>query len=118
MDGGNERRKGFAFVGSADREIRNLSPIIRQRIGYQLHLVQAGLEPDDFKPMPTVGAGVFEIRVEDENGNNVGRCIYVAKFVSRVYVLHCFVKRSQQTPQADLEIGKKRYKMLARELGK
>ncbi len=40
--------------------------------------VQFGGEPKNFKPMPSVGAGAYEIRVRDESG--AYRAIYVAKF--------------------------------------
>ncbi|WP_045776011.1 type II toxin-antitoxin system RelE/ParE family toxin, partial [Elstera litoralis] len=53
-------------------------PNIRRQIGYQLDLVQNGVEPDDWKPMVSIGAGVQEIRVKDETG--AYRTLYVAKF--------------------------------------
>lgn len=31
-------------------------------------MVPAGREPADFKPMPSVGAEAFEIRIRDESG--------------------------------------------------
>ena len=37
--------------------------------GYQLDKLQRGSQPDDFKPMPTIGKGVEEIRLWDESGN-------------------------------------------------
>jgi len=57
--------------------------------------VQFGGEPTNFKPMPTVGAGAYEIRVRD--GSGAYRAIYVAKFEAAVYVLHAFQKKSRQT---------------------
>jgi phage-related protein len=33
---------------------------------------------------------------------------YVAKFAEAIYVLHAFAKRTRQTRQADLELGRKR----------
>lgn len=57
--------------------------------------------------MPSVGAGVQEIRVRDERG--AYRVSYVAKFEEAVYVLHVFQKRSQKTAQPDLDLGKSRY---------
>jgi phage-related protein len=66
-----------------------------------------GKEPDDWKPMPTVGPGVQEIRVRDERG--AFRVFYVAKFEEAVYVLHVFQKRSQKTAHADRDLGKSRY---------
>ncbi len=43
--------------------------------------------------------------------------IYVAKFAHVVHVLHCFQKKSQKTSSADLDLAKKRYADLAKELG-
>jgi phage-related protein len=80
--------------------------------GYQLELVQAGREPKDWKPMPTVGLGVNEIRVRvgDEY-----RMFYVAKFAEAVYVLHVFQKKSQKTGQADIDLGRRRFRELIEE---
>ncbi len=50
-------------LGSSRSEIRNFPADARRRAGYQLYLVQSGLEPSDGKPMPSVGAGVQEIGV-------------------------------------------------------
>jgi len=72
--------------------------------------VQFGGEPTNFKPMPTVGAGAYEIRVRDESG--AYRAIYVAKFEAAVYVLHAFQKKSQQTAKMDVELAKIRYRMI------
>ncbi len=72
-------------------------------------LVQSGGSPSDFKPMPDVGQGVMEIRL---HGDNEFRVFYVARFAEAVYVLHCFVKKTQATRKADIELGKKRYNLL------
>ena len=68
--------KSIAFVGSALDGLREFSPAARQDAGHQLYRVQRGLEPDDWKPMTSVGPGVREIRVRDEAG--AFRVIYVA----------------------------------------
>lgn len=57
--------------------------------------------------MPTVGAGVQEIRVWEESGTY--RILYVAKFEEAVYVLHVFEKRSQKTAKSDIQLAKNRY---------
>ncbi|MGC2463248.1 MAG: type II toxin-antitoxin system RelE/ParE family toxin [Steroidobacteraceae bacterium] len=72
----------------------------------------SGLEPKDWKPMTTVGAGVKEIRVRDEAG--FFRIIYLATRPEGVYVLHCFQKKTQRTSRPDLELAKKRFKSIAR----
>lgn len=68
------------------------------------------------KPMPSVGRGVQEIRIRDAAG--AFRVIYVAKFSDAVYVLHCFQKKTQKTSKADLDLAEKRYRDLAKELGR
>lgn len=78
-------------------------------VGTALRQIQNGLIPSDFKPMTTVGAGVFEIRVR---AGNQYRVIYVAKFSEAVYVLHAFVKKTQKTAAPDLELAHNRYTAL------
>jgi len=73
-------------------------------------MVQVGREPSDFKPLPTVGAGAYELRVKDESG--AFRVVYVAKFQDAIYVLHAFQKRSRKTSRTDLEIASMRYTMI------
>ncbi|MGH7623935.1 MAG: type II toxin-antitoxin system RelE/ParE family toxin [Gemmatimonadaceae bacterium] len=71
-----------------------------------------GEMPDDWKPMSTVGAGTMEIRL------HVGteyRVFVVAKFDEAIYVLHAFEKKSQKTPQRDIDLAKRRYQDLVAE---
>ena len=83
--------------------------------GYQLDRVQHGLQPDDAKPMPTIGAGAMELRIWDEAGTF--RVVYVAKLADAVYVLHCFQKKTQQTAKRDIDLARKRFKALMKEIG-
>jgi phage-related protein len=71
-------------------------------------MVQAGREPDDWKPMSSMGAGVREIRVRDRSGQY--RVIYVATFRTAVYVLHAFQKTTEKTSDADLRLARRRYR--------
>jgi phage-related protein len=95
------------FVGSSREDLRELPENARETAGHQLFKVQQGKEPDDWKPMPTVGVGVKEIRVWDESGTY--RILYVAKFEEAVYLLHVFEKRSQKTAKGDVQLAKSRY---------
>lgn len=80
----------------------------RRQAGFQLGKVQAGMEPDDWKPFDGVGAGTREIRIRDESG--AFRVFYVAKFEEAVYILHCFRKRTQVTSRKDKDIAEARYR--------
>lgn len=64
--------------------------------------------------MPSVGAGVQELRIRDAGG--AFRVIYLAKLAEAVFVLHCFEKKTQKTAKPDLELAEKRYRELLKEL--
>ena len=73
--------------------------------------MQSGLEPSDWKPMSSVGAGVEEIRVRTGREH---RIFYVAKFEEAVYVLHAFEKKTRKTPKPDLNLARSRLQELVR----
>ena len=70
------------------------------------------MQPTDFKPMPSIGKGVEEIRVWDESGTF--RLIYTARLADAVYVLHAFQKKTQATSKSDIELAKTRFAQLMR----
>ena len=108
--------KPVEFLGTSLDDLRAFPPSAKREAGYQIDQVQNGLDPDDWKPMNTVGQGVREIRVRDSDG--AFRVIYVAKFADAVYVIHCFQKRTQKTNKADIDLASKRYRDLLQELSK
>lgn len=102
--------KAIRFVGDALAELRAFPAAARQDAGYQLHKVQSGEQPMDFKPMPDIGRGVEELRVRDVTG--AYRVIYTARMADAVYVLHAFQKKTQRTTRADIELARQRYAMI------
>lgn len=64
--------------------------------------------------MPSIGAGVFELRVGDTSGTFL--VIYVTKLVNAIYVLHCFQKKTEKTSLKDIRLASARYKALLQEL--
>jgi|SRR5665213_1674175 len=108
--------KPVEFRDSALEDLRAFPERARREAGYQLDQVQHGREPDNWKPMNTVGQGVHEIRIRDAAG--AFRVLYVAKFDDAVYVLHCFRKKSQKTSKADVNLATQRYRNLLKELGR
>ncbi len=105
--------KPVAWLGDSREQIRNFPDEPRHEAGYQLERVQAGKDPKDWKPMPSIGIGVDEIRVRDDAG--AFRVIYLAKFAEAVYVLHAFQKKARKTAKADIELTRRRFKALAEE---
>lgn len=102
--------KPLEFLGSSRDDLTAMPAGARHDIGVELMRVQFGGDPMDFKPIPTVGAGAYEIRVRDASG--AFRAIYVAKFEAAVYVLHAFQKKTPQTAKMDIGLAKVRYKMI------
>lgn len=104
--------KPIQFLGDSLERLREFPESARQDTGYQLDKVQRGNQPDDFKPMPSIGKGVEEVRVWDDSGTY--RVIYTARRAEAVYVLHAFQKKTQATSKCDIEIAKTRYTELMR----
>ena len=104
--------KRIQWLGTSLNTVRSFPESVRKLVGQELRFVQTGSMPSDFKPMTTVGAGAYEIRVR--SGNQY-RVIYVAKFAESVYVLHSFIKTTPKTSKPDLDIAKAQYSNLLKE---
>jgi phage-related protein len=103
--------KPLVWLGSSLDDVRAFPDEVRQEAGFQLRRVQQGLSPNDWKPMPTVGAGVIEIRIHTAEEHRV---FYVAKFAEAVYVVHAFHKQTQKASQRDIDLARRRYAELIR----
>lgn len=106
--------KPLEFLGSSRDDLVAMPADVRRRVGVELMRVQLGGVPTEFKPMPVVGSGVFEIRVRDASG--AYRVMYVAKLENTVYVLHAFQKKTQGTARTDIELARVRYRMIGGKL--
>jgi phage-related protein len=103
-------RRSVRFLDRSLEDLRNFPVEVRQEAGHQIDLVQLGLDPDDWKPMATIGPGVRELRIRERSG--AFRVIYVAKGARSVFILHCFQKKTQRTAKLDVETARERYKSL------
>ena len=101
--------KPIAWIDDSLGRLRQFPPAARNDAGYQLERVQRGEEPTDWKPMPSIGPGVNEIRVR---AGGAFRVLYVAKFAEAIYVLHAFQKKSGKTSRVETELSRRRYKAL------
>ena len=59
------------------------------------------------------GQGLFELRLKGAEG--IARVFYCTIVGKRIYMLHSFVKKTQKTPQADLNLATTRMKEVKRE---
>jgi phage-related protein len=102
--------KSVTFHGDSLDRLREFPDDARRDAGHEIHRVQQGFDPSDWKPMPSIGTGVREIRVRDATG--AYRVIYVAHRAEALHVLHAFQKKTQKTPKRDLELAKQRLREL------
>lgn len=103
--------KQIKWQGSSYKDLLAFPKEAKQLMGYNLDRIQRGLDPINWKPMPSVGDGVKEIKV---HANNEYRIFYVANVGSAIYVLHAFSKKTQKTRHSDIEIAKERLKQIKR----
>ena len=54
------------------------------------------------------GDGLFELRPRGRSG--IGRAFYCFLLGKRVVILHAFIKKSQETPERELKLARKRMK--------
>ena len=78
--------------------------------GFALHLAQMGKNNEQAKPLKGFGgASVLEV-VEDHMGDTY-RAVYTVKIADKVYVLHCFQKKSTkgiETPKHEMDLIRER----------
>jgi len=55
-----------------------------------------------------LGDGLFELRLKGAEG--IARVCYCTLAAQQIVMLHCFVKKSQKAPAADLQIARSRLK--------
>ena len=87
--------KDIECLGDSLARLRAFPTSARREAGFQLDRVQRGNDPDDWKPMNTIGVGVREIRISEA-----------------IYVLHAFMKKTRTTAQRDIDLARARVKML------
>jgi len=94
-------------------DLRRFPQRARREAGRQLNFIQDGGQATDWKPMPTVGHGVLEIRIHVSGEHRV---LLVATLGAEIYVLHAFEKKSRTTARREIELARRRYRDLRREM--
>lgn len=101
--------KTIEFCGNTLKIIRNFPTKARNEVGFQLDRVQRGLPPFDWKPMPTIGKSIKEIRI---NEKGQFRVIYLVTHRNAVFVLHAFRKKTRKTRKQDINLARSALKKL------
>ena len=105
--------KTVDWIGSSLDDLKSFPTEVKESFGFELWLVQIGETPKSAKALKGKGlSGVTELR-KNFDGNTY-RTVYIAKLANKVYILHCFQKKSKsgtKTPKADIELIKTRLKI-------
>lgn len=75
------------------------------------HLVELLIEHGPNLRLPhsrPLGEGLFELRPRGRSG--IGRAFYCFAATRRIVVVHAFIKKSQQTPDKELKLARRRAK--------
>jgi len=99
-----------AWEGDSKAVLLSFPGDVRQNFGFELWQLQQGERPSDYRPLPSIGAGVFELREQDER--SWYRVIYLSRINDVIYVLHCFEKKGREMPRRDFERAKQRLKVV------
>jgi phage-related protein len=114
----DEKPKLASIVWEGDsREVLKAFPeAVTENFGFELWQLQQGERPRDYRPLPSIGPGIFELRDQDER--TWYRVVYLSRIEDVVYVLHCFEKKSREMPKKDFEKAKQRLKAVKLRLAK
>ena len=96
------------WVGDSKVRLKEFPQSVQKDIGDALFIAQAGNMSPEAKPFKGIGSGVFEIRADYRR--DTYRTVYAVKIGERVYVLHCFQKKSKRgikTPTREINLIKR-----------
>ena len=110
-----QKEKRFAFVSdAAEREYTDLPKNIQREFGVNLRAIQENKKPFlNITTLSSLGAGIIELKI---NGSPAFRCVYIAKYLNTVFVLHSFEKTTNGVDKQAMKTAKARYKELLSEL--
>jgi phage-related protein len=104
-----ERRyASVAWEGDSKEVLSGFPAGVKQNLGFELWQLQQGERPTDYRPLSSIGSGVFELRDQDERAWY--RAVYLSRINDVIHVLHCFEKKSREMPRKDFEKAKQRLK--------
>jgi len=106
--------KEVVWLGDSKKVLADFSEQVRENLGWNLWQLQKGLMPTDSRPMPSISAGVYELKQADKAGWY--RVIYYLRVKGKIIVLHSFTKKSRKTDQRDLEIADQRLRKFLSEV--
>lgn len=103
--------KQVIWINSSLKDLNKFPEAVKDQVGYALFRIQEGKMPSNVKRMIGLGAGVMEILSDYDT--NTYRAVYILNLDEKIYMLHCFQKKSKrgiETPKEEIDIIKQRIK--------
>lgn len=100
----------IAWWGRSKEILSDFPPDVKSNLGFSLRLLQSGEQPTDYRSLPSIGKGVFELRDQDESGWY--RVIYVSRINNVIHVIHAFEKDTLAIPKKEIATAQQNLKHL------
>ena len=102
----------ITILKQCERELKDFPEEVRGDLADALARLDEGLNLSMplSRPMPSIGHGVHELRFRDRSG--IYRVIYFIRKANDIWLIHAFKKKSQKTPNEDIELARQRLRSL------
>lgn len=104
----NPKLATVVWEGDSRDVLKAFPEDVKQNFGFELWQLQQGERPRDYRPLPSIGTGVFELRDQDQRAWY--RVVCLSRINDVIYVLHCFEKKSREMPRKEFEKVRQRLK--------
>ena len=108
--------KQIIWDKAARKTVQEFSVEVRKELGALLMILQQGgvLGTPQSKPMKSVHPSAYELRIKDAAG--IYRVFYVFFDKGKILIPHAFTKKTQKTPDKEIETAQKRLRRLTDEI--
>ncbi len=107
--------KAIVWIGSSKKDLQHVfSESALKEAGYQIDRIQMGVDPKNWKPMLSV---VPEVRERWIHAESDYRVRYIAGFGEALFILHSLAKKTQKTPERDLDLVRERFELVVKGRG-
>jgi phage-related protein len=94
--------------GTSKEILSDFPADVKRNLGFALRMLQVGDEPPHYRHLRVFGAGVYELREQDDQAWY--RVVYLSRVENVIHVLHAFKKKSREIPQNDVKAIKQNLK--------
>lgn len=94
MFSGRMNLREVLWIGDSKTRLKAFPEPVQKDIGDGLFFAQAGSTSPAARPLKGIGSGVFDRRAHHRR--DTYRAVYAVKIGSRIYILHCFQKKSKR----------------------